>query len=443
MKNILLIIQREYLTRVRKKSFIVMTILGPVLIGLLYAGIIWAAISSINQKKIQVLDASGLFHDKFKNSSSYVYEYKKGDLDSLKNGLKKSGADALVHIPSDVFEQPKSVKIYSEKGVSLEVQSRIESEIENEIENIKLTEAGITRSTLENAKVKVSAQTISLKAGEEKKSSATAASIIGGISAFLIYMAVFIYGAQVMRSITEEKTSRIVEVLISSVKPFQLMIGKIVGVALVGLTQFGLWIILTAAIFTLGGRIVADKVQKAPEALTEMQMSNMPPEAKEAMKSQSGVADAMPDIMGAISTLPVGTILVCFIIYFIGGYLLYSSLFGAVGSAVDSETDTQQFMLPITIPIIASFAIAQIVIRDPYSPLAVWASMIPFTSPIIMMVRIPFGVPAWQIILSVSLLIAGFIFTTWLASRIYRVGILMYGKKITWKELGKWLFYKV
>jgi len=443
MKNILLIIQREYLTRVRKKSFIVMTILGPVLIGLLYAGIIWAAISSINQKKIEVLDQSGHFHDKFKNSSSYIYEYKKGDIDSLKNTLKQSGADALVYIPSNIFEQPKSVRIYSEKGVSLELQSSIEREIENEIENIKLTEAGITRSTLESAKVKVSAETISLKAGEEKKSSATAASIIGGISAFLIYMAVFIYGAQVMRSITEEKTSRIVEVLISSVKPFQLMIGKIVGVALVGLTQFGLWIILTAAIFTVGGRIMADKVQKAPEALTEMQMSNMPPEAKEAMKNQPNVADAMPDIMGAVSTLPVGTILLCFILYFIGGYLLYSSLFGAVGSAVDSETDTQQFMLPITIPIIASFAIAQIVIRDPYSPLAVWASMIPFTSPIIMMVRIPFGVPAWQIVLSVGLLIAGFIFTTWLASRIYRVGILMYGKKITWKELGKWLFYKV
>ncbi len=443
MKNILLIIQREYLTRVRKKSFIVMTILGPVLIGLLYAGIIWAAISSINQKKIEVLDQSGHFRDKFKNSSSYVYEYKTGSLDSLKNNLKKSGADALVYIPANVFNQPGSVKIYSEKGVSLEVQSRIESEIENEIENIKLTEAGITRSTLENAKVKVSAETISLKAGEEKKSSATAASVIGGISAFLIYMAVFIYGAQVMRSITEEKTSRIVEVLISSVKPFQLMIGKIVGVALVGLTQFGLWIILTAAIFTVGGRIVADKVQKAPEALTEMQMSNMPSEAREAVKNQSAVSKAMPDIMGAVSTLPVGTILLCFILYFIGGYLLYSSLFGAVGSAVDSETDTQQFMMPITIPIIASFAIAQIVIRDPYSPLAVWASMIPFTSPIIMMVRIPFGVPAWQIILSVALLIAGFIFTTWLASRIYRVGILMYGKKITWKELGKWLFYKV
>ncbi|WP_367914174.1 ABC transporter permease [Leadbetterella sp. DM7] len=441
MKNILLIIQREYLTRVRKKSFIVMTILGPVLVGLMYAGIFWAAMSSINQKKIEILDQSELFHDKFKNSSSYIYEYKKGDIDSLKNALKQSGADALVYIPAHIFENPGSVKIYSEKGVSLELQGRIEEEIENEIENIKLTQAGITRSTLESAKVKVSAETISLKAGEEKKSSATAASIIGGISAFLIYMAVFIYGAQVMRSITEEKTSRIVEVLISSVKPFQLMIGKIVGVALVGLTQFGLWIILTAAITSFGGKLMTNRVKAVPESLT-MQMGNLPPEAKDALQNQSTGADAIIKVMDAISTLPVGTIILCFILYFIGGYLLYSSLFGAVGSAVDSETDTQQFMLPITIPIIASFAIAQIVIRDPYSPLAVWASMIPFTSPIIMMVRIPFGVPAWQIVLSVTLLIGGFIFTTWLASRIYRVGILMYGKKITWKELGKWLFYK-
>lgn len=441
MKNILLIIQREYLTRVRKKSFIVMTILGPVLVGLMYAGIFWAAMSSINQKKIEILDQSELFHDKFKNSPSYIYEYKKGDIDSLKNNLKQSGADALVYIPAHIFENPGSVKIYSEKGVSLELQGRIEEEIENEIENIKLTQAGITRSTLESAKVKVSAETISLKAGEEKKSSATAASIIGGISAFLIYMAVFIYGAQVMRSITEEKTSRIVEVLISSVKPFQLMIGKIVGVALVGLTQFGLWIILTAAITSFGGKLMTNRVKAVPESLT-MQMGNLPPEAKDALQNQSTGADAIIKVMDAISTLPVGTIILCFILYFIGGYLLYSSLFGAVGSAVDSETDTQQFMLPITIPIIASFAIAQIVIRDPYSPLAVWASMIPFTSPIIMMVRIPFGVPAWQIVLSVTLLIGGFIFTTWLASRIYRVGILMYGKKISWKELGKWLFYK-
>jgi ABC-2 type transport system permease protein len=250
-----------------------------------------------------------------------------------------------------------------------------------------------------------------------------------------------------MRSITEEKTSRIVEILISSVKPFQLMIGKIVGVALVGLTQFGLWIILSAGVLTLGSKLVGDKLMQSKNVMTEAQMASLPPEAqemaKEKMQQGGGIsAEMMPNLFGALDTLPLTTIIISFLFYFVGGYLLYSALFGAVGSAVDSDTDTQQFMLPITIPIIAAFMIAQFVIRDPNSNLAIWTSMIPFTSPIIMMVRIPFGVPVWQIVVSVLLLIGGFVFTTWLASRIYRVGILMYGKKVTWKELAKWIFYK-
>ena len=443
MKNILLIIQREYLTRVKKKSFIIMTILGPVLMVLMYAGIFWAGMSSGELKKIEILDESGLFTDRFTNTKSFVYEFKKGNLDTLKNELSNSKTDALVLIPAQILDNPKSVKIFSKKGVSLDVQSTIESTISKEIENIKLTEAGITRSTLESAKVRVSSETISLEdGGGEKKSSAVAASIIGGIAAFLIYMAVFIYGAQVMRSITEEKTSRIVEVLISSVKPFQLMIGKIVGVALVGLTQFGLWIVFFVIMATAGSQFMASKM--TPEAVMENQMTNMPPEAKAALEENASASksDMIQKVMGAVETLPIATIVISFIIYFLGGYLLYSSLFGAVGSAVDSETDTQQFMLPITIPIIASFMIAQFVIKDPHSSLAFWTSMVPLTSPIIMMVRIPFGVPFWQIALSVSLLIGGFIFTTWLAARIYRVGILMYGKKVSWKELGKWIFYK-
>lgn len=443
MKNILLIIQREYLTRVKKKSFIIMTILGPVLMVLMYAGIFWAGMSSGELKKIEILDESGLFTDRFTNTKSFVYEFKKGNLDTLKNELSNSKTDALVLIPSNILDNPKSVKIFSKKGVSLDVQSTIESTISNEIENIKLTEAGITRSTLESAKVRVSSETISLEdGGGEKKSSAVAASIIGGIAAFLIYMAVFIYGAQVMRSITEEKTSRIVEVLISSVKPFQLMIGKIVGVALVGLTQFGLWIVFFVIMATAGSQFMASKM--TPKAVMENQMTNMPAEAKAALEENAAASksDMIQKVMGAVETLPIATIVISFIIYFLGGYLLYSSLFGAVGSAVDSETDTQQFMLPITIPIIASFMIAQFVIKDPHSSLAFWTSMVPLTSPIIMMVRIPFGVPFWQIALSVTLLIGGFIFTTWLAARIYRVGILMYGKKVSWKELGKWIFYK-
>ncbi len=447
MKNILLIIQREYLTRVKKKSFIIMTILGPLLMGLMYAGVIWAAISSVNLKKIQVLDDSNLFEGKFKSSPEFVYEFTKGNLSKTKNDFIGGHYDALVYIPKDILDNPKQVKIFAEKGVTLELQSKVESTIEREIESIKLTEAGITKSVLESAKMNIESETISLKNGGEEKSSAAAASIIGGICAFLIYLSVFIYGAQVMRSITEEKTSRIVEIIISSVKPFQLMIGKIVGVALVGLTQFGLWIVLTIGVISAGGSLAGEYLKKSQDTLTKSQMASLPPEAQEMAKAKmqqgGGInSSAIPDIFGALDTLPVATIIISFLFYFIGGYLLYSALFGAVGSAVDSDTDTQQFMLPITIPIIAAFMIAQFVIRDPNSNLAIWTSMIPFTSPIIMMVRIPFGVPIWQIVVSVILLIAGFIFTTWIASRIYRVGILMYGKKVTWKEMGKWLFYK-
>lgn len=444
MKNIFLVLKREYLSRVTKKSFIVMTILGPVLIGAMYALIGWAAVSSISNKKIEVLDESGLFKGKFQNSKDISYTYIDGSIDEAKKNFKKSGFDALAYIPADILDNPKNVKIFSEKGVSLELQSGVERTIEREIEKIKLTEAGITQKVLEDAKMNISTETISLSEEGEKSSSAGAATAIGFFLAFLIYMSVFIYGAQVMRGVMEEKMNRIVEVIISSVKPFELMMGKIMGVALVGLTQFLLWIVLTFAVTTATTTFIGDKFSST--ALSEEQMKNMPPEVKEQMKeqmkNQMPMAGGVGKVMKALKTLPYATIIICFIIYFLGGYLLYSALFGAIGSAVDNETDTQQFMLPITIPIIASFIFAQFVMRDPDGGLAFWTSMIPFTSPIIMMVRIPFGVPVWQIILSVSLLIGGFVFTTWLAARIYRVGILMYGKKVTWKEISKWIFYK-
>ncbi|KPM50045.1 ABC transporter permease [Jiulongibacter sediminis] len=443
MKNILLIIQREYLTRVKKKSFIILTLLVPLLMMGMWAGIIWAAMSGTDEKHISVIDESGFFVNKIGNGEMYSFEYIDTDLTEAKKAFPESGKDALVFIPADIMENPKSVQIFAERGVPLELKSKVEGAIEREIESIKLTEAGITRSVLEDAKLNVSSETISLNDGNEKKSSSTAATIIGFACAFLIYISVFIYGAQVMRGVMEEKTSRIVEVIISSVKPFQLMIGKIVGVALVGLTQFTLWIVLTLALFSIGGQVVGSKLQDMPD-VSAVQSANLPPEvAAQMQQNQPDIgADVLPDIINAASTLPIATIIISFLFYFLGGYLLYSSLFGAVGSAVDGETDTQQFILPITIPIIAAFIIAQFVMRDPNGPLAFWASMVPFTSPIIMMVRIPFGVPIWQIALSIALLIGGFIFTTWLAARIYRIGILMYGKKVTWKELSKWVFYK-
>lgn len=443
MKNILLVLKREYLTRVRKKSFIVMTIVGPLLIGAFYGIIGWTAMSSISLKKIEVIDQSNLFQGKFKNSEELNYTFSGEKLDDAKKRFSKSGFDALVYIPGDIMTNPKGVKIFSEKSLSIEIQSGIEKNIEREIETIKLTEAGITPKVLEDAKMNVSTETISLSADGEKSNSSVAATVIGYICAFLVYITVFIFGVQVMRSVMEEKTSRIVEVIISSIKPFELMMGKIIGVALVGLTQFALWILLTFAITTAATSLFGEKFAGSPEQRLE-QVKKMPQaqEIEKQVAKETKGGGVYVKVMSAVQTLPWVTILVCFMFYFLGGYLLYSALFGAIGSAVDSETDVQQFMFPITMPIIFAIAIAQFVIREPDGALAFWTSMIPFTSPIIMMVRIPFGVPAWQIILSMTLLTGGFIGTTWLAARIYRVGILMFGKKPTFKEIGKWIFYK-
>jgi ABC-2 type transport system permease protein len=278
MKNVLLIIKREYLTRVKKKSFLVMTILGPLMLGLMYAGIIWATISGVSQKNILINDNSDLFKGKFGKSESYVFSYSTENIELLKKKLPTLKSDALVFIPKDILENPKNVKIYSEKGVSFELQSSIERVIEKEIETIKLTEAGITKSVLESSKVNIESETINLEKGGEKKNSAAAASIIGFLCAFLIYLSVFIYGAQVMRGITEEKTSRIVEIIISSVKPFQLMIGKIVGVGLVGLTQFGLWILLTGGIMSAGTKFMGNSMGNASSMISEAQLAKKPPE---------------------------------------------------------------------------------------------------------------------------------------------------------------------
>jgi ABC-2 type transport system permease protein len=442
MRNIFLVIRREYLVRVKKKSFLIMTLLGPLLFVAFYGVVIWVAVGSVDTKTVQVLDESGLFRNEFKDSETLKFAYLDSSIDSAKVKFKNSDANALVYIPENVIKEPKSVRIYAAKNVSMDLKSEIEKVIEKEIENIKLEEAGITHKILEDSRVNVSSETISLSEEGEKTSSSGAATVIGGICAFLIYMSVFIYGTQVMRGITEEKTSRIVEVIISSVKPFQLMLGKIIGVALVGLTQFVLWILLTTALTSATSAVLSNQMSKeSPEMAQEME------KVQKGMPGPSGmpggnVENPVAEVLGAINSLNIPLILGCFLFYYLGGYLLYSALFGAVGAAVDNDADTQQFMLPITLPIIFSFVFAQFVLRDPDGTLAFWTSIIPFTSPIIMMVRIPFGVPAWEIALSMVLLVLGFMGTTWLAARIYRVGILMYGKKVSYKELAKWIFYK-
>jgi ABC-2 type transport system permease protein len=261
------------------------------------------------------------------------------------------------------------------------------------------------------------------------------------MAGILIYMFIFLYGVQVMRGVMEEKTSRIVEVILSSVKPFQLMMGKIIGVALVGLTQFLLWIILTVTLYSAASATVLKNIDMKQVQQKE-QVLKVGADLNYRQMKAIDKPNIITEVWDDFKSVDVAAIVLCFLFYFLAGYLMYSALFAAVGAAVDNEADTQQFMLPITIPLIFSFIIAQNVIQDPESSIAFWFSLIPLTSPIIMMVRLPFGVPVWELALSMGLLVIGFIVTTWLAARVYRTGILMYGKKVTWKELGKWLFYK-
>ena len=445
MKNILLVLQREYLTRVRKKSFILMTLLTPLLIAVFYGVIILISVNSdVGSKKIVVIDNSGLYKSVLKNSETLQYSFTNKTVEAAKKDLKDGKADVLVIIPKEILNDTKGVKIFAEKNVSLDLKTDIERAIEAEIESQKLTKAGIDKKVLADSRANVSSETYSLTADGEKSSNSLVATFLALFLAFLMYVVVFVYGAQIMRGVLEEKTSRIVEVIISSVKPIELMMGKIIGVGLVGLTQFMLWIVLTIGISTAGTALIGGKLAEyATKEQTKVENATKNPAAAKAVQQKS--QNEMMAAFEAVNDIPTSQkiqIVVCFLIYFLGGYLLYGSLFGAIGAAVDNETDTQQFMLPLTLPIVAAIMFAQYALRDPDGSVAFWASMVPFTSPIVMMVRVTFGVQTWELLLSISLLILGFIGTTWLAARIYRVGILMYGKKVSYKELAKWIFYK-
>lgn len=436
MKKIILIAQREYLTRVRKKSFIVMTFVGPLLFSLLILAPILINKIKVEKKRIQVIDESNLFNQKFPQSDQLEFVYSTVDLKEAKTKLLKSSYDGLLYIPNFNIDQPIGFQFFSEKNPSLDNQMLIERIITTEIENLRMKKAGIDKSILEKIKASISIETINLSEKGEKSSSAVAATSAGFVFAFLTYMFIFVYGAQVMRGVIEEKTNRIIEVVVSSVKPFQLMMGKITGIASVGFTQIIAWVILSGTIY-IGITNYFQPSQKTP---IETEYTVTQTQNNSTINTQQ---QTIIEIKKAMESINLPLILGCFIFYFIGGYLFYASLFAAIGSAVDSEADTQQFMLPITMPIILSLIFAQFVIRDPDGHLAFWLSIIPISSPIIMMVRLPFGVPAWQIILSMLLLIGGFIGTTWLASKIYRIGILIYGKKPTYRQLIKWLTTKV
>ena len=442
MNKILLIIQREYLTRVRKKSFWIASILVPFLLAGVYAIPIYLAINSNDTKVVEIVDESGLFEDKIKSISQedITYKFINKPFEEAKKGLLNSDADILVNIPKDILSNSDGVKMVGKKSIGFGIQHDIEGVIQAELRNIKLKNANIDLKVLEDNKVKVSSDTFTLQEdGKEQSSSSTGAMILAGIFGFILYMSAFLYGSQVMNGVIEEKSNRIIEVMISSVRPFQLMMGKIIGVGLVGITQFLLWGILTFTASTATTSLMLGKVEA--KALT-MQKTGVKKEEVEKFKSEFKSKNPLAGISQTVENISLAKLIICFFLFYIGGYLIYSSLFAAVGSAVENSTEAQQFLLPVTIPILVSFFLGQAIIQDPDSNLAFWASMFPLTSPIDMMVRLPFGVPNWQIALSFFLLVLGFMGTTWLAGKIYRVGILMYGKKPSWKEITKWVFYK-
>ncbi len=438
MNKSLIILKREYLTRVRKKSFVIMTLLVPFLFAAFTILPAWLAMQDDTEKRtIAVFDESGIFLNRLENTEFTSFHFiPREEFTGLKNNVTGTSFYALLFLPSDIAETSRA-EMYSDRQVTMDIKSMIEGKLEKVIEAEKknkiIEQTGIPDLEERLAAARTSIKLSTIKVNEEGvtvKSSAEIAMVAGYAAGFIIYMFVFVYGTMVMRGVMEEKTSRIVEVIISSVKPTQLMFGKIVGIGLVGLTQLLFWIIILTAIMT--------GVQSFMGADEIMQQSQNVMAAPAADNGKNMVLE----VTGMISNLNLPLILGTFLFYFLGGFLLYSSLMGAVGAAVDSEEETQQFMLPVTIPLIFSIIILFSVIKNPDGPLAFWASVIPFTSPVIMMARIPFDVPVWELILSMAILVLSVWGTIRVAGKIYRTGILIYGKKVNLKEIFKWITYK-
>ena len=432
MNKIGLIIKREYLRRVSKKSFILLTLLTPFLFAALVFVPLWlSTIKGDEVRNVAIIDTTGKYASLFENNESFHFIHSDKTLDEYRQGEDKE-VFAFLSITDDLLNNPKAATLYSEKQVPAELSRLVNQTLSKQLESEKLASFNIPnlKEIIRESKINFNVQTIKWSEdGKESASSATVASVIGMVFTFIIYMFIMMYGAMVM----QEKTNRIIEVMISSVRPFDLMMGKIIGIGFVGLTQVFLWGIITTILVSVGGFMFSGGVDVASlQAGPQMGMMDA-----NALASSSG-----NEIMGIINSINIAEIGISFIIYFIGGYMLYASIFAAIGSAVDSQEDTQQFMAPVTIFMIFALYAGIYSMENPDGPLAFWCSMVPFTSPIVMMVRIPFEIPLWEKLLSVSLLYTSAIGIVWLSAKIYRVGILMYGKKPSIKEMVKWIKYK-
>lgn len=436
MNKLALIIQREFLAKVRNKTFIIMTFLSPILIIGFTALIVFLGKMNNNEAKVVAyVDESQLFtSEDFESSEEISFlDFSGFNIDSAKVEAAKANVYGLLYIPKkDSLNQiAQQLQFFSSESPNSSIVRNMERRVENRLAIIKLEEMGIAPDQIEQSKFKVDLKLSNFTGEARSKFVNEMKAAVGSIAGYFIMLFIIIYGTMVMRSVIEEKTSRIVEVIISSVKPFQLMMGKVLGTALAGLLQFIVWIVVIAGIFFFLAAFFDVNLAADRASMTADQMATM-----------TESTGQMQLVFMEFMKLPLLTIILLYIFYFIGGFLLYSSLYAAIGAAVDNETDTQQFMMPVIMPLILGIYVGfATVLNDPHGPVSVVFSHIPFTSPIVMLMRIPFGVPWWEILISMSILIITFIFMIWFASKIYRIGILMYGKKPTYKDLYKWLKY--
>lgn len=440
MKKLKLIIRREFLAKVRNKSFLIMTFLSPLLaVGIGFLVFFLSKKNNDNLRQIVYVDESKLFSkDDFGATASYQFlDYTMLGLEESKKKVAQGAYDGVLYIPQiDSLEVlAKSIAFYSKESPSISMIERIENRVATKFRNLKLTGFGIDLAKIKASRVKAEVKMYNFSGEKSSKLISWLKIGVGAIAGYLLMMFVIIYGTSVMRSVIEEKTTRIIEVIVSSVKPFQLMLGKIIGNASAGLLQFFIWGILMLVISLVVSSVFG-------VSMSEVSTSKMTPAQLNAMQAATE-GDTIQLLIQEIFRLPLLTLFVLFIFYFLGGYFLYSALFAAVGAAVDNETDTQQFMFPIMLPLILGVYIGfATVMNDPHGPIATIFSIIPFTSPIVMLMRVPFGVAWYEIAISMALLLFTFVGMVWMASKIYRVGILMYGKKPTYKDLWKWLKYK-
>ncbi len=432
MGKILLVIQREYLARVKKKSFLIATILTPLIFPAIMGVFVWIAVEEEGGQAlriIEVVDETDLFF--LESSEQYAFTTSVDDPEVAKKMVQEGERYGFLHIPKIDLGNPRGIQLYGIENPSVTLIGYLESALKRKIEDQKLYAQGIDPKVLKEIRTEVSIQSITLgEEGEEKVNNANVNYAIGFLAGILIYIFIFVYGNQIMQGVIEEKSTRIVEILVSSLKPFQLMMGKIFGIGAVGLTQFLIWVVLIGSLSSIGMGVLGMQMPQQQA----IEMTN--PEFVQVTPDSSELADVMALINGIDFVMLVGS----FIIYFLGGYLLYGALFAAIGSAVDSPTDAQQFMFPITIPLIVAYmGLFVFVLQDPNSTTSFWLSVVPLTSPIAMMGRISYGVPFWELALSMGLLVGGFLVTTWLAGKIYRIGILMHGTKPTYKTLWKWI----